>query len=72
MKKDDLMKTLKIQYKNTVKEIEKLEGYVQNKKEILIKLEGALEALEALEQEEPPTPSVPDHTEAAKALGVFK
>ena len=58
MKKDDLMKTPKIQYKDTVKEIEKLEG--------------ALEALEVLEQEEPPTPSVPDHTEAAKALGVFK
>jgi len=72
MKKDDLMKTLKIQYKDTVKEIEKLESYVQNKKEILIKLEGALEALEVLEQEEPSTPSVPDHTEAAKALGVFK
>ena len=72
MKKTEMLQTLKLQYKDTVKEIEKLEGYVQNKKEILIKLEGALEALEVLEQEEPSTPSVPDHTEAAKALGVFK
>ena len=45
---------------------------IQKKKDILIKLEGALEALEALEPDDPaPAAPVADHTEAAKVLGVF-
>ena len=67
-----MLQTLKLQYKNTTKEIEKLQLEIQKKKDILIKLEGALEALEALEPDEPaPAAPVADHTEAAKVLGVF-
>ena len=72
MKKTEMLQTLKLQYKNTTKEIDKLQLEIQKKKDILIKLEGALEALEALEPDEP-TPAAPvaDHTDAARVLGVF-
>lgn len=72
MKKTEMLQTLKLQYKNTNKEIDKLQLEIQKKKDILIKLEGALEALEALEPDEP-TPAAPvaDHTDAARVLGVF-
>ena len=73
MKKTEMLQTLKLQYKNTNKEIDKLQLEIQKKKDILIKLEGALEALEALEPDEPaPAKPVADHTEAAMAVGVFK
>ena len=72
MKKTEMLQTLKLQYKNTNKEIDKLQLEIQKKKDILIKLEGALEALEALEPDEPtPTAPVADHTDAARVLGVF-
>jgi len=72
MKKTEMLQTLKLQYKNTTKEIDKLQLEIQKKKDILIKLEGALEALEALEPDEPaPAKPVADHTDAARVLGVF-
>lgn len=72
MKKTEMLQTLKLQYKNTNKEIDKLQLEIQKKKDILIKLEGALEALEALEPDEPaPAAPVADHTDAARVLGVF-
>ena len=69
MKKTEMLQTLKLQYKNTNKEIDKLQLEIQKKKDILIKLEGALEALEALEPDDP-VPAA-DHTDAARVLGVF-
>ena len=46
------------------------------KKEILSRIEGALEALAALEPDDVPAPSEPteeiDHTAAAAALGILK
>ena len=69
MKKTEMLQTLKLQYKNTTKEIDKLQLEIQKKKDILIKLEGALEALEALDPDEPAP--VADHTDAARVLGVF-
>lgn len=73
MKKTEMLQTLKLQYKNTTKEIDKLQLEIQKKKDILIKLEGALEALEALDSDEPAPAglSVADHTDAARVLGVF-
>lgn len=72
MKKTEMLQTLKLQYKNTNKEIDKLQLEIQKKKDILIKLEGALEALEALEPDDPaPAEPVADHTDAARVLGVF-
>jgi chromosome segregation ATPase len=72
MKKTEMLQTLKLQYKNTTKEIDKLQLEIQKKKDILIKLEGALEALEALEPDEPaPAKPAADHTDAARVLGVF-
>ena len=72
MKRTEMLQTLKLQYKNTKKEIEKLQLEIQKKKDILIKLEGALEALEALEPDEPaPVEPAADHTDAARVLGVF-
>ena len=53
-------------------DIRKAELAIENRKVILLKIEGALEALNALELDDPPAPSAPDHTEAAMALGVFK
>ena len=69
MKKDELVEVLKRQYKDTNKEIEKFRNEIQARREVLIKIEGALEALSALESEVKPSA---DHTEAAMALGVFK
>ena len=69
MKKTEMLQTLKLQYKNTNKEIDKLQLEIQKKKDILIKLEGALEALEALEPDDPEPKA--DHTDAARVLGVF-
>ena len=68
-----MIKALKEQYKTTKDDIQKLGVQIQKRNEILIKLEGALEALEALEPDEPEAVKAPtDHTEAAMALGVFK
>ena len=73
MKKTEMLQTLKLQYKNTNKEIEKLDIQLNKKRDMLIKLEGAIEALEALDSEDStPTKPAADHTEAAMALGVFK
>jgi len=73
MKRTEMIKALKEQYKTTKNDIQKLGVQIQKRNEILIKLEGALEALEALEPDEPaPAKPVADHTEAAMALGVFK
>ena len=46
------------------------------KKEMMTRIEGALEALAALESDAPSAPSEPtgdvDHTAAAAALGILK
>ena len=58
------------------KELVEMQQTFAVKKEMLTKIEGALEALSALEPDEPPTPpqseEVVDHTAAAAALGILK
>ena len=72
MKKDELIESLSKQYEQAKGDIKKAELVIQNRKEIILKIEGALEALNALEPDDPPASSAPDHTDAAIALGVFK
>ena len=58
------------------KELVEMQQTFAVKKEMLTKIEGALEALSALEPDEPLTPpqseEVVDHTAAAAALGILK
>jgi len=72
MKKDELIESLSKQYEQAKGDIKKAELVIQNRKEIILKIEGALEALNALQPEDSPTPPAADHTDAAIALGVFK
>ena len=74
MKKQEMLETLKTQGTNLNKEIVELQEQFNYKKDQLIRIEGALEALNLLDDEsikEPEAPQeVPDHTEAAKVLGI--
>ena len=74
MKKTEMIENLSKQHKEAQKDIETAQLVINNRREIKLKIEGALEALNALDPDEPPTTtsSAPDHTEAAIALGVFK
>ena len=72
MKRDEMIENLSKQHKEAQKDIETAQLVIDNRREIKLKIEGALEALNALDPDEPSTPSVPDHTEAAIALGVLK
>lgn len=66
-----MIDTLTKQGENIRKEIVEMQQAFTTKKELLIRIEGALEALNALEDETPPTDTV-DHTDAAAALGILK
>ena len=73
MKKQEMLDTLKKQGETLLKEFSELQNQVTAKREQILRIEGALEALALLEDETPVTPSkeeVPDHTAAAKALGI--
>lgn len=71
MKKQEMINTLTKQGENIRKEIVEMQQSFNTKKELLIRIEGALEALNALEDETPVTDTV-DHTDAAAALGILK
>ena len=73
MKKQEMLDTLKKQGETLLKEFSELQNQVTAKREQILRIEGALEALALLEDETPVTSSkeeVPDHTAAAKALGI--
>jgi len=75
MKKQEMIDTLKTQGENINKELTEMQLKFNSTKEQLLRIEGALEALSLLDDEpEPPAPKekveVPDHTSAAKALGI--
>ena len=72
MKKNEMIVSLKNQYEKYTADIENMKLAIQNRQDLILKIEGALEALESLDPDEPPTSSAPDHTEAAIALGVLK
>ena len=72
MKRDEMIENLSKQHKEAQKDIETAQLVIDNRREIKLKIEGALEALNALDPDEPPTSPAPDHTEAAIALGVLK
>ena len=73
MKRDEMIASLQKQYEKYTADIENMKLAIQNRQDLILKIEGALEALEALEVDEPQLkPAVPDHTEAAIALGVLK
>tara|TARA_B100001094_G_scaffold312685_1_gene349609 strand:- start:400 stop:630 length:231 start_codon:yes stop_codon:yes gene_type:complete len=76
MKKQEMFDTLTNQGQEIRKELTEMQQTFTVKKEMLNRIEGALEALSALEPDEPPTPSQPDevvdHTAAAAALGILK
>ncbi len=68
-----MLDTLKKQGETLLKEFSELQNQVTAKREQILRIEGALEALALLEDETPVTPpkeEVPDHTAAAKALGI--
>ena len=71
-----MIDTLKKQGENIRREISEMQQSFNTKKELLLRVEGALEALNALEPDEPPAQSEPveeiDHTAAAAALGILK
>jgi len=74
MKKQEMLETLQTQGTNLNKEIVELQEQFNYKKDQLIRIEGALEALNLLDDEPIKEPEaqqeVPDHTEAAKVLGI--
>jgi len=74
MKKQEMIETLKTQGATLNKEIAELQEQFNYKKDQLIRIEGALEALDLLDDEPIKEPEVqqevPDHTEAAKVLGI--
>jgi len=76
MKKQEMFDTLTKQGQELRKELTEMQQTFTVKKEMLSRIEGALEALSALEPDEPPTPpqseEVVDHTAAAAALGILK
>ena len=68
-----MIASLQKQYEKYTADIENMKLAIQNRQDLILKIEGALEALEALEPDDPAPAglSVADHTEAAKVLGVF-
>jgi len=66
MKKQEMLDTLQQQGKDIKKELVEMQDAFTQKKEQLIRIEGALEALSLLEDETPESP--PDHSDAAAAL----
>lgn len=76
MKKQEMFDTLTKQGQELRKELTEMQQAFTVKKEMLNRIEGAIEALSALEPDEPPTPPQPeevvDHTAAAAALGILK
>ena len=72
MKRNEMIESLGKQYEQARDDIKKAELVIENRKSIVLKIEGALEALNALEPDDPPASSTPDHTDAAIALGVLK
>lgn len=76
MKKQEMLDTLTKQGQDIRKELIEMQQNFATKKEMLTRIEGALEALGALEPDEPPAPPEPtgdvDHTAAAAALGILK
>jgi len=74
MKKDQMIQTLTKQGEDIKKELIEMQQTFTTKKELLVRIEGALEALNALEDElpSPEVPVAPDHTDAAAALGILK
>ena len=71
-----MIDTLTKQGQDIKKELVEMQQTFTVKKEMLNRIEGALEALSALEPDEPPAPPEPeevvDHTAAAAALGILK
>jgi len=71
-----MIDTLMKQGQDIKKELVEMQQTFTNKKEMLSRIEGALEALSALEPDEPPAVPEPeeviDHTAAAAALGILK
>ncbi len=76
MKKQEMIDTLTKQGQDIKKELVEMQQTFTVKKEMLNRIEGALEALSALEPDGPPAPVEPeevvDHTAAAAALGILK
>ena len=76
MKKQEMLDTLTKQGQELKKELIEMQQTFAAKKEMLTRIEGALEALSALEPDEPPVSVQPeevvDHTAAAAALGILK
>ena len=66
MKKQEMLDTLQQQGKDIKKELVEMQDAFTQKKEQLIRIEGALEALSLLEDETPENP--PDHSDAVQAL----
>jgi len=71
MKKQEMIDTLTKQGQEIRKELVEMQQTFAAKKEMMTRIEGALEALSALEPDTTPTEH-PDHTEAAAALGILK
>ena len=71
MKKQEMINTLTKQGQDIKKELVEMQQTFTVKKEMLNRIEGALEALSALEPDEPPAPPEPeevvDHTAAANS-----
>lgn len=71
-----MIDTLTKQGQDIKKELVEMQQTFTVKKEMLNRIEGALEALSALEPDTPPAPPEPeevvDHTAAAAALGILK
>ena len=76
MKKQEMIDTLTKQGQDIKNELVEMQQTFTAKKEMLNRIEGALEALSALEPDTPPAPPEPeevvDHTAAAAALGILK
>ena len=76
MKKQEMIDTLTKQGQELRKELVEMQQTFATKKEMMTRIEGALEALSALESDAPSAPSEPtgdvDHTAAAAALGILK
>ena len=70
MKKQVMIDTLQQQGKDIKKELVQIQESFNQKKEQLIRIEGALEALSILEDETPDQPAdqPADHSDAAMAL----
>ena len=71
MKKQEMLEYLNKQMDDLQKEVAQLQDAFAAKKEMIIRITGALEALAALEPDEPEQ-NVVDHSDAAAALGILK